>query len=239
MIGMGTLVNSTAVIAGGIVGLILKKGIKQRFQDIVTQAIGLAVIFIGVSGGMSQLLILVNGKFETQGSMMLIISLVLGALVGEAIDIEGYAERFGAWLKHKAKSDSDSLFIEGFVTTSLTICIGAMAVVGAINDGLTGDASMLYMKAILDLVIVIIFASTYGMGVLFSVIPLTVFQGSITVLARVIAPYLTQNVINSMSMVGSILIFCVGINLVFKARIKVANLLPALFVSIVYALFQK
>jgi len=235
MIGTGTLVNSAAVIVGGLAGLTLKKGIKQRFQDILTQAIGLAVIFIGISGGMSQLLLLTDGKFETRDPMVLIISMVFGALLGEAVNIEGYAERFGTWLKHKAKSDGDSLFIEGFVTTSLTICIGAMAVVGAINDGLTGDASMLYMKAILDLVIVIIFASTYGLGVVFSVIPLAVFQGSITLLARVIAPYLTDSVIDTMSMVGSVLIFCVGVNLVFKAKIKVANLLPALLIAIGYA----
>jgi len=237
MIGTGTLVNSAAVIVGGIAGLILKRGIKQRFQDIVTQATGLAVIFIGIAGGMSQMLKLVDGKFETQGSMMLIVSLVAGALIGEWINIEGYAERFGAWLRHKAKSDGDSLFIEGFVTTSLTICIGAMAVVGAINDGLTGDAQMLYMKAILDLVIVIIYASTYGIGVIFAVIPLAIFQGSITLLARIIAPYLTQSVIDSMTMVGSVLIFCVGVNLVFKARIKVANLLPALLAAVAYAYF--
>ncbi|MDL2295781.1 DUF554 domain-containing protein [Lachnospiraceae bacterium OttesenSCG-928-E19] len=235
MIGMGTLVNVVAVIAGGAAGLVLKRGMKQRFQDIITQAIGLAVIFIGVSGGLSQLLVLVDGKFETQKSMMLIISMVLGALIGEAIDIDGHTEHFGAWLKHKAKSDGDSLFIEGFVITSLTTCVGAMAVVGAINDGLTGDASMLYMKSILDFVISIIFASTYGIGVLFSVIPIVIFQGSITLLATLIAPYLTQGVIDNMSAVGGVLIFVVGINLVFKAKIKVANLLPALIIAVAYA----
>lgn len=237
MIGTGTLVNSAAVIAGGLAGLVLKKGIKQRYQDIVAQAIGLAVIFIGISGAVSGMLVKTADGFETQGSMLLIFSLVVGALIGEWINIEGYAGRFGEWLRHKAKSEGDSLFIEGFVTTSLTICIGAMAVVGAINDGLTGDASMLYTKAILDLVIVIIFASTYGIGVIFSVIPLAVFQGSITLLAAVIAPYLTESVIANISLVGSVLIFCVGVNLMFKAKIKIANLLPALIVAVVYAYF--
>lgn len=235
MVGTGTLVNAAAVIIGGLLGLVLKKGIKQRFQDIVTQAIGLAVIFIGISGAMSGLLVIKGGAIETQGSMMLILSLVIGALVGEWINIEEYAIRFGEWLKHKAHSDGDSQFIDGFVTTSLTICIGAMAVVGAINDGLTGDASMLYTKAILDLVIVIIFASTYGVGVIFSVIPLVAFQGIITLLSRLIAPYLTGQVIANISMVGSVLIFCVGLNLMFKLKIKIANLLPALLVAVAYA----
>ena len=236
MAGVGTLVNAAAVIAAGILGLILKKGIQKRFQDIVTKAIGLAVIFIGISGTLSEILVIEKGEITTQGSMMLIISLVAGALLGEWIDLEGYAEKFGGWLKHKARSDGDSLFIEGFVVTSLTICIGAMAVVGALNDGLTGDASMLYTKAILDFIIVIIFASTYGAGVIFSVIPLVVFQGSITILARFIAPYLTGEVIGNLSMVGSVLIFCVGLNLTFKAGLKIANLLPALLVAVLFTL---
>ena len=236
MAGVGTLVNSAAVIAAGILGLILKKGIQKRFQDIVTKAIGLAVIFIGISGALSEIMVIQNGKITTQGSMMLIISLVLGALLGEWIGLEEYIQKFGGWLKHKAKSDGDSLFIEGFVVTSLTICIGAMAVVGALNDGLTGDASMLYTKAVLDFVIVIIFASTYGAGVIFSVIPLAVFQGTITVLARFIAPYLNDMMIGNLSLVGSVLIFCVGLNLVFKSGLKIANLLPALLVAVLYTL---
>lgn len=235
MIGAGTLVNAGAVLAAGLIGFILKKGIRQRFQDIVTQAVGLAVIFIGIAGTLSEVLVYQNGEFTTRGSMMLILSLVVGAFVGEWINIEKFAEQFGQWLRHKARSDGDSSFIEGFVVTSLTICIGAMAVVGAINDGLTGDANMLYTKAILDFVIVIIFASTYGIGVVFSVVPLIVFQGSITVLARFIAPYLTGEVIDNLSLVGSVLIFCVGLNLVFQIKIKIANLLPALIFAAGYA----
>lgn len=234
MIGMGTLVNAAAVIVAGVIGLFLKKGISDRFQNMVTQVIGLATIFIGTSGALSEMLVIQGESISTRGSMMLIISLVLGSLLGEWIDIEGYTEKFGSWLKAKSKSDGDSLFIEGFVVASLTICVGAMAIVGALNDGLTGDASMLYTKSILDFIIIIIFSAAYGMGAVFAVIPLTVLQGSVTLMAGFIAPMLTPLMIANLSLVGSVLIFCVGINLMFKKKLKIANMLPALVMVVIY-----
>lgn len=233
MIGIGTLINGAAVIGGGIVGLFLKKGLKQRYQDTITQAIGLAVIFVGISGALKELFVIQEGQISTAGTMMVIISMVLGALLGEWINIEKLLERFGNFLKRKVKGENDSDFVEGFLVTSLTICVGAMAIVGALQDGLTGDFTMLCTKAILDAVIVVIFTATFGKGAIFAVIPLVVLQGSITLFARVIQPFMTEQTISDLSLVGNMLIFCVGVNLMFKAKIKVANMLPALiFVAI-------
>jgi uncharacterized membrane protein YqgA involved in biofilm formation len=164
-------------------------------------------------------------------------SLVLGAIIGEWINIEGHIENFGGFLKRKVKSEDDHGFIEGFVVTSLTICVGAMAIVGALQDGLTGDYSMLVTKAILDGAIVTIFAATFGIGAIFSVVPLVILQGSVTLLARVIQPFMTEEMISNLSLVGSMLIFCVGANLLLKVKIKVANLLPALLFVVLYGAF--
>lgn len=236
MIGTGTIVNVAAVIIGGGIGMLIRGGIKQRFQDILMQALGLSTLFIGVSGALKGMFT-VNGEgLETGGAMVLILSLVLGALIGEGINIEKQFERFGEWLKRKVKSNGDSRFVEGFVTASLVICVGAMAVVGSLQDGLTGDASMLYTKAILDFVIVLVLASALGKGVLFSALPLGILQGSITLFAGVIAPVLSDRMIDNLSFIGSALIFCVGINLCFGKKIKVGNLLPALVIAVLAAL---
>ena len=200
------------------------------------QELGLSTLFIGVSGALKGMFT-VNGEgLETGGAMVLILSLVLGALIGEGINIEKQFERFGEWLKRKVKSNGDSRFVEGFVTASLVICVGAMAVVGSLQDGLTGDASMLYTKAILDFVIVLVLASALGKGVLFSALPLGILQGSITLFAGVIAPVLSDRMIDNLSFIGSALIFCVGINLCFGKKIKVGNLLPALVIAVLAAL---
>ncbi|MCE5195537.1 MAG: DUF554 domain-containing protein [Negativicutes bacterium] len=237
MIGFGTMVNAAAVIVGGVLGLFLKGGLRQRFQDILMQALGLATVFIGVSGALKGMLVLENGIITTTGTMMMVLSLVLGALLGEWIDLDSATERFAGWLKRRTKAENDSYFIDGFVATSLTICVGAMAIVGSLEDGLTGNASMLYTKAILDGIITLIFASAYGKGAIFAVLPLVALQGSITAFAQLLQPILTEQTIANFSFVGSMLIFCVGCNLLFKTRIKVANLLPALLMVIVCGFF--
>ncbi|WP_374285856.1 DUF554 domain-containing protein [Lactococcus sp.] len=228
MIGLGTLINATAVIVGGLIGLWLNKGLAQRFQDTITQAQGLAVVFIGISGTLSQMFVESRGTLDTQGTMMMVISLVLGAVIGEWFNLELYIENFGNFLKSKISSKNDSRFVDGFVTASLTVCIGAMSVVGSLQDGMSGDYTMLATKAILDGVIIVIFAASYGVGAIFSVIPLVIFQGSITLLARLIEPWLNATAISNLSLVGSTLILCVGLNIMFNTKIKVANLLPAL-----------
>lgn len=168
MRGLGTLINTAAVILGGLLGLCLKNGMKQKTQDILMQACGVATIFIGAAGTLSKMLVINDGKLETQGTMLLIFSLVIGSLIGEWLDIEQKMDLLGEKIKVAVKAQNDNHFVDGFVNVSLIICVGAMAIVGSIQDGISGDYSMLAAKAVLDLVIVLIFASTYGVGAIFS-----------------------------------------------------------------------
>lgn len=236
MRGTGTIVNVLAVLAGGSVGLFLKNGLKERYQQIMMQALGLCTIFIGISGALKGMFRVVGSFVEIRGSMLMIVSLVIGSLAGEWMNIEERMEGFGTWLKKRFGGREDSLFVDGFVASSLTICIGAMAIVGALQDGLIGDASMLYAKAVLDGIILIVFASAYGKGALFSAIPVGMWQGVITLFARTLEPLLTEQIISDMSMVGNILIFCVGVNLAFEKKFRVGNMLPSLIVVVVYDL---
>lgn len=227
---MGSIVNTLAVIAGGILGLLLKKGLNESYEKIIMSALGVSVMFIGIAGAMEKMLVITDGAVSSQGAILLSLSMASGALIGEMMKIEDQFERFGGWLKEKAGS-KDSRFIEAFVSTSLTICIGAMAIVGSMKDGILHDPSMLYTKAILDLPIVMVFTATMGIGALFSAIPILLLEGGITLLASVLAGVMTDAVIANLSMVGSVLIFCVGINLFCPFHVKVANMLPALITA--------
>ena len=150
MIGLGTIINTAAVIAGGLLGLLLKKGVAEKFQKILMQTLGLATIFIGASGVLKYMLVIENGSLTTRGTMLLIFSLVIGCLLGQWLDIESKMETLGIKLKAAVRIKNDNRFVEGFVTTSLIICVGAMAIVGAMQDGLSGDSSMLIAKSMLD-----------------------------------------------------------------------------------------
>ncbi|KHD36661.1 membrane protein [Clostridium acetobutylicum] len=238
MIGTGTIVNVLAIVLGSFIGMLLNGGIKQRFQNILTQVLGLATIFIGVSGALKGMFVVGKATIETTGTMVIIISMVIGAFVGEAMKVEDGIERFGEWLKLRFSSGNDSKFVEGFVSATLVTGVGAMAIVGSLNDGLTGDASMLYTKSILDFIVVMIFASTLGKGVIFSAIPIGIFQGFITIFAHFIEPILTKQMIQNISLVGSVLIFGIGINLAFGKKFKVGNMLPALLVAAICSLFK-
>lgn len=237
MFGTGTLINVGAVIAGSSIGLALKGGIRQKFQDVLMQGLGMATMFIGLTGALQGMFTVGEKGLETKGTLMLILSLVIGSFFGEWADIELRLEKVGEWLKDKIKAQGESQFVEGFVTSSLVICVGAMAVVGSIQDGLTGDASMLIAKSLLDFVIVMVFASTMGIGVLFSAIPIGVYQGGITLCAALIEPWLTDAMIANMSFVGSVLIFGVGVNISFGKKFKVGNMLPAILVPVVWEVF--
>jgi hypothetical protein len=230
MIGLGTIVNAIAIVIGGAIGLVIKDGLKQRFQDTLMQALGLATIFIGASGAMQGMLSVNDGTIETKGTMLLIFSLVIGALIGEFLNIEERLEKLGEWLKKKVKIKKDDRFVEGFVTASLVVCVGAMAIVGSLQDGLTGDHSTLFAKAILDFMIIMVFASTLGVGTLFSGLAVGIYQGTITIFASLLKDVLTTTVISNLSFVGSVLIFAVGINICFGKKIKVGNLLPAMII---------
>ena len=238
MIGLGTIINTAAVVVGGSLGMLLKNGIAKRFEKILMQALGLATLFIGAGGVLKYMLVVENGSLTTQGTMLLIFSLVIGCIIGQWLDIEAKMEKLGIKLKAAARIKNDNLFVEGFVTTSLIICVGAMAIVGAMEDGLSGDYSMLTAKAMLDFALVAILASTYGVGAIFSAIPIFVYQGAITVIAALFGAVISDALIAQLSFVGSALIFCVGVNLVREKTFKVANMLPALLIPVLWEIWN-
>lgn len=237
MIGLGTIINTAAVVAGGLLGLLLKNGIAKRFEKILMQALGLATIFIGAGGVFKYMLVVENGSLDTRGTMLLIFSLVIGCLLGQLLDIESKMETLGIKLKAAARIKNDNRFVEGFVTASLIVCVGAMAIVGAMEDGLSGDSSMLIAKALLDFALVAILASTYGVGPVFSAIPIFVYQGAITVIAALFGKVIHDALIGQLSFVGSALIFCVGVNLIWEKTFRVANMLPALLIPVFWELW--
>ena len=239
MIGLGTIINTAAVILGGVLGLLLKNGIAKRFEKILMQALGLATIFIGIGGVLKYMLVVGDTGIDTQGTMLLIFSLVIGCLLGEWVDIEAKMEKLGVKLKALAKIQNDNRFVDGFVTASLVICVGAMAIVGAMQDGLTGDSSMLIAKSLLDFVIVAVITAAYGVGAAFSAIPIFLYQGCITLIAALFGSVISSDLIAQLSFVGNALIFCVGANLVREKTFRVANMLPALLIPIVWELVTK
>ena len=232
MIGLGTIINTAAVIAGGLLGLLLKNGIARKFEKILMQVLGLATIFIGAGGVLKYMLVIENGSITTRGTMLLIFSLVIGCIIGQLLDIEAQMEKLGVKLKAAVRVKNDNRFVDGFVTTSLIICVGAMAIVGAMQDGLSGDSTMLITKSILDFALVVILASTYGIGAVFSALPIFVYQGAITLIAALFGNVISEALIQQLSFVGSGLIFCVGVNLVKEKTFSVANMLPALLIPI-------
>jgi uncharacterized membrane protein YqgA involved in biofilm formation len=237
MTGIGTIVNTLTVVAGGGVGLLLRSGIRDRFKEILMQALGVSTIFIGVSGALRGIFIVDGSLLDTRNTLLMILCLVLGALLGEWINIDLLMQRLGNFLRKKVKvRDEENSFAEGFVTTTIIICTGAMAIVGSFQDALLGDPAMLYAKSALDGVIAAILASTYGVGVLFSALVLLAYQGSLTVLAAWIRPVLSDLMLFNISFVGSVLVFLIGVNMLFEKRIRIANFLPAIVLAAVLPL---
>lgn len=233
MRGMGTIANVLAIIIGGSLGLFCKNLLKDRYQETIMKATGIATMFLALSGILSKMFVIQQVGIQTTGSMNVILSLVIGALIGEMIDIDHLFEKFGNWLKLKTKSQGDHQFVNAFVTASLTVCLGAMAIMGAIQDGIYANPSILFAKAILDFVIILVMSSSMGKGCFFAFIPVAFLQGTLTALSVGLAPFMTTSLLNHLDMVGNILIFCVGINLIWPRTIRVANLLPALVISII------
>ncbi len=241
MIGLGTLANMAAIMLGSAIGLLLQGGLKQRFQTTIMNALGLAVMFVGISGALQGLFVVQEEGLKTANVTMMILSLAIGAFFGELIDIEARLDQVGVWIKStlKVKGEKGHNFVEGFVSSSLLFCIGAMAIIGSLQDGLSGNASMLFAKSIIDGTVAIFIASTLGIGVIFSIIPLGIYQGGITLSAKYIEPYLSEQMIANLSFIGSILIFGIGINMVFGKKIKCGNLLPAVLVPVIYELITR
>ena len=237
MIGIGTLVNTLAVLLGGGLGLLLKHGIKERFKEILMQALGVSTMFIGISGALRGILVVNDDLLDSRNTLLMILCLVLGAVLGELLNIDRWMQGLGERLRRKVRArDEDSYFVEGFVTTTIIICTGAMAIVGSFQDALMGDPSMLYAKSALDGVIAAVLASSLGVGVLFAAIPLLVYQGSLTLLASWIKPILSKLMLFNISFVGSILVFLIGVNMLFDKRIRIANFLPSIILAALFSL---
>lgn len=220
---IGTIVNTAAIIAGGFLGNFLKGKFSSRIQETVMQGISLAVMLIGMKMAFS--------LDKSNGTILIIFSLVIGGIIGEIINIEKKLNNVGDWLREKV--GDDEFFVQGFVQTSLIYCVGAMAIMGAIQDGLNSDPSLLFTKSLLDGTSSIAFAATYGIGVVFSALPVFIYQGSITLLASYAQQILSDSMIMGMTATGGLLIFAIGLNIIKVAKIKVGNLLPSLLVAII------
>lgn len=234
----GTLINTAAILAGGTVGLLLKKGVPERFTDTITKTLGLATLVLGFAGVMAGMLTVGKGGALSSGhALYIILCLVIGAIIGELINIDKWMNKLGTALQNRFTKDGGNV-AKGFVTASLIYCVGAMAIVGALQDGLNGDPHILIEKSILDGTLSVLLASSLGVGVLFSAGAVFLYQGLITVCASFLRPLVTANVQMQLSMVGSALIICIGLNLLGSAKIKTANLIPAAFLPLVLGAAQ-
>lgn len=234
MIGIGTIINVAGILCGGLLGLAFGKRLPERFQSILIQSASICVLFLGIGGCMEKMLQITQDGLASSGSIMMILCFVLGSVVGELINIDRRLEQFGVWLKEKTGSGGDTSFVDAFATSSLTVCIGAMAVVGAVQDGIYGNYSILAAKAVLDLIIILVMTASMGKGCIFSAIPVGVFQGLVTLLAVFVEPFLTEPALANLSLTGSIMIFCIGVNLIWNMKIRVANMLPTLLFAVLW-----
>ena len=235
MIGLGTIINTTVVIVGGIFGLFFGKLLTERIQKALVNACGVSTLFIGIGGVIEKMITVDGGVLTAGGTLIIILSMLIGSLIGEIIDIDKGITKLGEYLKVKFKSENDESFIQGFLTASVTFCVGAMTIIGSIEDGISGDYSILLAKSVLDFIMVIVFTSTLGKGCIFSAICVFVIQSAFTLLGYFIGPILSAQALDNLSLVGSVLIFCVGVNLLWKDKIKVANTLPAVVIAVILA----
>ncbi len=231
MPGTGTIINVVAIVVAGVIGVLGGRLLNERLQEGLVRAAGICVVFIGAAGAMQGMLSVSGGSLVSGMSLFIVVSLLLGTLVGEIADLDALVRRFGDWLKLKTGNSDDRGFVDAFVTASITVCIGAMAVVGSVEDGMMGDYSILATKAVLDFIIILVMTCSLGKGAAFSAIPVGLFQGSITALAVFVKPLMTEPALAALSLVGGILIFCVGVNLVWDSKLRVANMLPAIIVA--------
>lgn len=228
---MGTVVNGVSVALGGLIGLLIRKGLPERVEKTAMKLLGLAVFIIGLEGVITSMITVEAGKLAAGGSLLLIASLVLGGVVGELLDVDGGLNRCGKRIERRFGKEG---FAKGFINGSLIFCVGAMAIVGALNDGLAGDPEILFIKSMLDFICAIILGSTLGFGVIFSFIPVVIYQGGITLLSVWISPLVSQPLLDAVCMVGYAVVMCIGINFLEFTAVRTANLLPALAVPIVW-----
>lgn len=228
---MGTLINAAAIIIATLLGVIFKKGLPERIQKGVMVSLGLGLAALSLGWFLKDFFTIQNGDLLTSDDLLIIVSLVIGVMIGEWIDIEG---RLNTWAEGIEKKYNLPPLAKGFIAATLIFCVGAMAIVGSIQDGIYGDMTTLIIKSALDFVTAMILASVLGIGVIFSAISVLIYQGAITILAMFGADLMTPEIIRSLSMIGNILLIGIGINFMELKRIKVANMLPALLVPIIY-----
>lgn len=226
MIVLGAVTNGLAVILGGGVGLVFKQGIPERVKTLVMQSLGICVVYVGISGSL-----------KGNNTIFVVLSLVVGAIIGELIDFDSQFNKLGDWLESRLNLTNTSSVSEGFVTGSLFVCVGAMAIVGSLQSGMSGSNQILFTKSMIDGVFILVLATTLGIGVTFAAIPVTLYETLLTLLAKWVAPLFTQSVINEMTCVGSLLILIIGLNMLKLTNIRVANLIVAPFLPILFFAF--
>lgn len=232
---LGTIVNTAAILAGGALGLLFKKQLNPNLQESLHKVLGLAVFIMGLNGIIGSMFTTANGKISSNGELLLVVSLVVGTWVGESLQIEDRLGRLSQTVEQKLRLSG---FASGFVAGSILYCVGAMAIVGALNDGLKGDGSILFVKSILDGVSAIILSSTLGIGVLFSAISVFLYQGAISLFSGFIGPALTDTLLDQICMVGYAIVMCIGINFWGITKIRTANMLPAMLIPVLYDLLR-
>ena len=237
MRGIGTIINVILVVIGSLLGLVLKKAIPERLKESLVNALGLCTIAIGLTGIVTASL-RVNGKaLSSNYIIVMVLCMALGTLIGELIDIEKRLNNLGKFFERKFSSQN-STFSQGFVTASLVFCVGSMTILGALNDAIMGDSTILITKSLLDAVMAVVFSSTLGIGVMFSALTVLFYQGLITLCASFISPFLTDVVISEMSLIGSLLILGIGLNFLYKPSLKLSNMLPSMFLPLLYYVLE-
>ena len=231
---IGTLINAGAIVVGSLVGLLARKGIPQRISESVQVVVGLAVGIVGISGVLTAMVTVAgDGRFSTDGTMLLIISLVLGTILGEGVRLEERLTNAGLRLEKRIGGEG---FSKGLIAASMLYCVGAMAIIGSLNDGLLGDHTVLLIKSALDGISAVVLTATLGVGVLFSFIPVLLYQGAISLGASALSPFFTPVVIDQLCTVGFAIVLCIGINLMKIGKIRMVGMLPSLLVPILYNL---
>ena len=227
---LGPAVNAIVIVVCGLVGCFLIKGIPSRFEEIIKKAIGLSIVFVGISGAL-----------DNERVLLLIMSMVAGAAIGELINIDGLMNRLGVWVERRLGMDGakgERSFSKGFVTTSILFCSGSMAIVGSMQSGLVGNHEILFAKSVLDGAISIVFGASMGIGVVFSAVPVFIYQAGIALLSMAVRDFLTPDIIREMSAVGSLVVAAIGFNFLGIKEIKVANFIPAIFIPLVFMLIE-
>lgn len=227
----GTLVNAAAVITGGLIGILLKKGIKESYTLSINKALGLAVLIIGINGVIANMFTFDGGKLSSSGELLLVVFLVIGTFIGELLKLDERFDKVCKGIEGKFRSDG---FASGFINGTVLFCVGAMSIVGSINDGLTGDSSVLLVKSALDFVNAVIFGATLGYGVIFTFIPILIYQGGISLLAGSLSGILQGELLEQICMVGYAIIMAIGLNFLLKDKFKTLNMVPALLLPVAY-----